>query len=185
MFCPTYWGMFIGHQLAHCEWMHPDADETPLGSAAFAALLVESGLISDEQFAYAEAEHVRSGAAVDIVLVSQGVMEPAVLRSMLARAWNLPAIDLAHSHVDHELVNQWPDETYLSENWFPVRDQANGTVLIATSRIPNAQRTERIVAVIESPVEFAVVASVDIVAAVARAVKRRGRGRRLFPTGLA
>jgi hypothetical protein len=48
----------------------------------------------------------------------------------------------------------WPARVYLSENWFPVRDQANGTVLVATSRIPDASGAERIAAVIESPVEF-------------------------------
>ena len=82
--------------------------------------------------------------------------------------------------MDHELVDQFSDELYLSENWFPVRDQANGTVLVATSRIPDTARTERIAAVIASPVEFAAVASSDISAAVARAVKRRTRGRRSF-----
>jgi hypothetical protein len=172
----------MGHRLAQYGGVNPDTAETFPGCAAFAVLLVESGLVSGEQLAIADAERAHSGAAIDVVLVSQGVVEPAALRSVLARAWNLPALNLARTHVDHELVDQWPDETYLSENWFPVRDQANGTVLVATSRIPDASRTERIAAVIESPIEFAVVASVDIAAAVARAVKRRTRGRRLFPS---
>lgn len=160
--------------------MNPESDDTSAECAAFAELLVESGLVTDEQLSRASVERLRSGGAIDAVLVSQGVVEPVTLRSVLAHAWNLPALNLARTHVDHELVDQWPDEVYLAENWFPVRDQANGTVLVATSRIPDASRAERIAAVIESPVEFAVVASVDIAAAVARAVKRRARGRRLF-----
>ena len=160
--------------------MDPESDDTSAECAAFADLLVQSGLVSTEQLARASVERALSGAAIDAVLVSQGIVEPVTLRSVLAHAWNLPALNLARTHVDHELVEQWPDEVYLSENWFPVRDQANGTVLVATSRIPDAARAERIAAVIEAPVEFAVVASVDISAAVARAVKRRTRVRRLF-----
>jgi hypothetical protein len=160
--------------------MNPESDDTSAECAAFADLLVQSGLVSKEQLARASVERALSGAAIDTVLVSQGVVEPVALRSVLAHAWNLPALNLARTHLDHELVDQWPDEVYLSGNWFPVRDQANGTVLVATSRIPDTSRAERIAAVIESPVEFAVVTSVDISAAVARAVKRRTRGRRPF-----
>jgi len=161
-------------------YMDLESDETFPGFVAFEVLLVESGLVSGEQLSDAQAERVRSGAAIDTVLVSQGLVQPAALRSVFARAWNLPALNLARTHVDHQLVDQWPDEIYLSENWFPVRDQANGTVLVATSRGPDAPRAKRIAAVIDCPVEFVVVATVDISAAVARAVRRRAKGRRPF-----
>ena len=160
--------------------MNPGSDATSAEGAAFAELLVESGLVSTGQLARAFLEHSLSGVAIDAVLVAEGVVEPVALRSVLAHAWNLPVLNLARTHVDHELVDQWPDEVYLSENWFPVRDQSNGTVLVATSRVPGTVRAEHIAAVIASPVEFAAVASADISAAVARAVKRRARGRGLF-----
>jgi hypothetical protein len=148
--------------------------------SAFTDLLVEAGLVTGHELAVATHERSHSGGPIDEILVAHGVIKPAVLRTMLARAWNLPAIDLARTHVDHELVDQWSDDLYLGENWFPVRDQANGTVLVATSRRPDIDRAERIAALIEAPVEFAVVASGDITAAVARAVKRRSRVRRGF-----
>jgi hypothetical protein len=172
--------MAIGYGLAQYGDVNLESADTFPEFASFACLLLESGLVSGEQLARADHERAHSGTAIDTVLVSQGVVEPAALRSVLARAWNLPALNLARTHVDHELVDQWPDEIYLTENWFPVRDQANGTVLVATSRIPDASRAQHIAAVIASPVEFAVVASVDIAAAVGRATKRRARGRRLF-----
>ena len=172
--------MVIGQSSAQYGYMDLESDDTFPGFVAFEVLLVESGLVSGEQLSGAQAERVRSGAAIDTVLVSQGLVQPAELRSVLARAWNLPALNLARTHVDHQLVDQWPDEIYLSENWFPVRDQSNGTVLVATSRVPDAPRAKRIAAVIDCPVEFVVVATVDISAAVARAVKRRTRGRRPF-----
>ncbi|MFM9918166.1 hypothetical protein [Lacisediminihabitans sp. H27-G8] len=160
--------------------MNPESDDSFAERAAFADLLVASGLVSAKQLARASVDSALSGTAVDALLVSQGALDPVALRSVLARAWNLPVLNLARTHVDHDLVDQWPDEVYLSENWFPVRDQSNGTVLVATSRIPDAARAERIAAVIASPVEFAAVASADIAAAIARAVKRRSRGRRIF-----
>jgi len=160
--------------------VNPESDDTSAECAALADLLVGSGLVSRAQLVSARLEHTLSGVAVDAVLVARGVVEPVALRSVFARAWNLPALNLARTHVDHELVDQWPDELYLSENWFPVRDQANGTVLVATARMPDTVRAVRIAAVIASPVEFAAVLSADISAAVARAVKRRRRGRRSF-----
>ncbi len=161
-------------------YMNPESADIPAECTAFTELLVDSGLVSPEQLARAEDERARSGAAIDVVLTSQGVIDPAALRSVLARAWNLPTLNLARTHVDPELVDQWPDEIYLAENWFPVRDQANGTVLVAISRIPDDTRAARIASLIEAPVEFAAVVSVDISAAVARAAKRRARRRRTF-----
>ncbi len=160
--------------------MNPTSSDPSRECSDFAELLLESGLVSADQLARADEEGARSDEALDSVLVSRGVVRPEALRSVLARACNIPALNLARTHIDHELVDQWADSMYLAENWLPVRDQANGTVLVATSRIPDASRAERIAAVIEAPVEFAAVTSADISAAVARAVKRRARGRRLF-----
>jgi hypothetical protein len=162
------------------SYMTSERNDTSEECAAFNDLLVESGLVSSAQLARASIGRELTGAPIDSVLILHRVVDPDVLRSVLAHAWNRPAINLARTHVDHDLVDQWPDEVYLSQHWFPVRDQANGTVLVATSRIPDASRAEGIEAVIGAPVEFVVVVSVDIAGAVARATKRRTRGRRLF-----
>ena len=118
-FCPAYWGMFFETTVTQNGLMNPGSDDTSAESAAFADLLVESGLVSHEQLTSALLEHSLSGVAIDAVLVAQGVVEPVALRSVLAHAWNLPALNLARTHVDHELVDQFSDELYLSENWFP------------------------------------------------------------------
>lgn len=161
-------------------YMNPVRDDSSTELGVFTDLLVESGLVTGEELAVAVEERAQSGGTIDGILLANGIIEPTALRAVLARAWNLPAINLARTHIDYELVDQWSDEVYLGENWFPVRDQANGTVLVATSRRPDDDRAGRIAALIEAPVEFVVVASVDITAAVARAVKRRARVRRGF-----
>lgn len=165
---------------AHDLGMKPESDVSSSEGIAFVTLLLESGLVSSSQLARAEVEHAKSGLSIDAVLAAQGALDPVRLRALLARAWNLPALNLARTHIDFELVSQWPDQLYLSENWFPVRDQSNGTVLVGTSRVPDAPRATHIAEVIKSPVEFAVVTSADISAAVARAAARRTRGCRRF-----
>lgn len=161
-------------------YMNPDRAASSTERGAIAVLLVESGLVTGAQLACVGDERAVCGAPIDEVLVSQGVIEASAWRAVLARAWSLPAIDLARSHVDNELVDQRPDRVYLDEGWFPVRDQANGTVLVATSCLPDDDRSARIAALVGAPVEFAVVASADITAAVARAARSRTRRRRGF-----
>jgi hypothetical protein len=154
-------------------YMNPARDDSSTERGAVSVLLVESGLVTGAQLARAGDERAVSGVPIDEVLVSQGVIEASAWRTVLARAWNLPAINLARTHVDNELVDQWPDAVYLDEGWFPVRDQANGTVLVATSCLPDDDRSARIAALIGAPLEFAVVAS-------ACAARRRTRRRRGF-----
>jgi predicted amidohydrolase len=66
-------------------------------------------------------------------------------------------------------VRQWPGQRYIAEGWMPVRDQANGSVLVATARVPDTERAAHIADVLENPVEFAAATLSDIRAAVLRA----------------
>lgn len=54
-------------------------------SAAFAELLVESGLITEDQLAIARAAKAKTGSHIDDVLTSLGLISPDVLRVLLAR----------------------------------------------------------------------------------------------------
>lgn len=80
-------------------------------------------------------------------------------RALDSRQWQVPIIDLTTGWVDDDLVSLLPAQLYLTENWMPVRDQANGSVLIATAREPAAERAARIGSVMASSVEFAVASS--------------------------
>lgn len=91
----------------------------------------------------------------------------------MATAWLLPAIDLAKDRADRDLLAEWLPQQYVAGNWLPVRDKANGALLIATARKPDAESTARISGIVECPVEFAVATAFDIRTAVERATRAK------------
>jgi hypothetical protein len=112
----------------------------------------------------------------DDILVAKGIVDPAMLLRLMASAWLLPSIDLSKDRADRDLLAEWSPEQYVSENWLPVRDKANGALLIATARKPNAESTDRLVELLECPVEFAVATAYDI----RLTVERHTRGKRML-----
>jgi cellulose synthase/poly-beta-1,6-N-acetylglucosamine synthase-like glycosyltransferase len=140
-------------------------------SAAFAALLVDSGLITGDQLEIARAAKSKTGLRLDEILTNLGMVDADVLLRVMASAWKITPIDLSSAQIDHDLVRHWPGGLYLEQNWVPVRDQANGSVLVATARVPDEERAAAISSVLESPVEFVVATSWDIRSAVRRSFK--------------
>ncbi len=153
------------------------AGESPVGEGSFAVLLVESGLVTEEQVQSARASTHGATTLIDDALIALGHLDSDRLLLVMSRAWKLPIIDLSTGWVDDTLVCQWPGDIYLDGNWMPVRDQANGSVLVATAREPDAARRDLVADVIQSPIEFAVAGSADIRTAVLSAFDRPGRGR--------
>lgn len=159
--------------------METACDDPTAEGIAFAELLLDSGLVSEGELALAQDE-TPAGGRIDSILITQGLVKSAALRRVMGRSWHLAVVNLARTHIDRELVDQWPTQTYLTEGWFPVRDQANGSVLVATCRRPESVGAERIAALIAAPIEFAIATSVDIAAAADRVAKGRSRMLRLF-----
>jgi hypothetical protein len=129
----------------------------------FALLLLESGLATREQV---DRSTSVADAHIDETLIAEGIIDPAHLRQVTSLAWKLPIVDLTGTWLDVELVRAIDGETYLAENWLPLHDQANGSVLVATARFPDAERAAEISARLISPVEFVVATAADIRAAV-------------------
>ena len=156
---------------ASMEYMTTVGGGPPVQSTAYAELLLESGLITGEQLRIARAAKAKTGSRIDEILMGLGMVDADALLKVMARAWDIPTIDLTTSHIDDELVRHWSGQLYLSENWMPVRDQANGSVLVATARIPDAEKSAHVASVLQTPVEFVVTTSWDIRAAVLRVFK--------------
>ena len=131
-------------------------------SAAFAELLLQSGLISQDDLTLARAAKARTGSHIDDILVSQGMVTPEALRAVMARAWGLPVLDLTTTKHDSLLMHRWSGQMMVTENWMPIRRLDDGTMLVATSRIPDAERREHIEHVLGLPVTFGVATSWDI-----------------------
>lgn len=131
-------------------------------STEFAELLVQSGLITQHDLALARAAKARTGSHIDEILVGQGIVSPAALRHVMAQAWGLPVLDLHVSPHDSAFMHRWSGQMMVSENWMPLRREPDGTVLVATARIPDPERREHIEHTIGAPVRFGVATSWDI-----------------------
>ncbi|HWH26996.1 MAG TPA: glycosyltransferase [Pseudolysinimonas sp.] len=131
-------------------------------SAEFAELLVRSGLVTREDLAVARAAKAQTGSHIDEILVSQGTVTRDALRKVMARAWNLPTVDLATEPRDEAFVKQWSGQMMLAENWVPIRRRNDGTAIVATARIPDAARRDQIARVVGNQIEFLVATSWDI-----------------------
>ncbi|MES2169752.1 MAG: hypothetical protein V4479_03395 [Actinomycetota bacterium] len=138
----------------------PSAIET-----AFAGLLRDAGLATVAELTDALVESHASGRAVDEILA----VDAAELRAVMSHAWRIPVIDLANDWIDVDLVRRWEGSAYIEQRWLPVRDQADGSVLVATSREPEPELTAAIEGVVTSRVAYAATTSADIRAAVERA----------------
>lgn len=135
----------------------PDADATALEQ-----LLLTSGLITEQQVRIARAAESRTGAPFDEILVSLGLISDRVLRSVLAREWGLPVLDLAVTDRDEEYIRQWSGQKLLSQNWMPVRRNSDGSVVVATSRPVTPARRDVIAAEVGAAVEFGAVSQWDL-----------------------
>lgn len=113
-------------------------------SEAFADLLLRSGLVSPENLAFARQVKQRTGAHIDQVLISEGLLDSESLLLVEAKSWGIHPIDLAAVTFDDDLVRRVPGQTYISENWLPIRRNAAGTVFVATARGVAPERVDRI-----------------------------------------
>ena len=125
------------------SWAMAQVGVPSVQSAAFAELLIDSGLITDDQLAIARAAKAKTGSHIDDVLMSLGLVSPDVLRVLIARTWGIPPLDVAFPHRDDELIRRWSGQLMLAENWMPVRRAFDGTIVVATARVPDAQRRRR------------------------------------------
>ncbi len=131
-------------------------------SAAFAELLLQSGLITGDQLELARAAKARTGSHIDEVLISLGMISPEELRSVMARSWGIPVIDLAATDRDEQLIRRWSGQRMIAENWMPVRRDAEGRILVATARVPDAERRAAIEGELGESATFVAATSWDI-----------------------
>lgn len=131
-------------------------------SVAFAELLLDSGLITHDQLDLARAAKERTGSHIDEVLISLGMISTDELRSLMARTWGLPVVDLATTDRDEALIRRWSGQMMLAENWMPLRRDAQGVILVATARVPDQERRWHIESVLGEGARFVVATSWDI-----------------------
>lgn len=105
---------------------------------------MKARLVTPETLAYARQVKDRTGAHIDQVLISEGLLDSESLLLAEAQAWGIHPIDLEAVSFDESLVRRLPGQTYLTENWMPIRRLANGTVIVATARGVAPERLGRV-----------------------------------------
>lgn len=132
-------------------------------SDAFADLLLRAGLVSAENLEFARQVKQRTGAHIDQVLISEGLLDSESLLLVEAKSWGIHPIDLDAVKFDLPLVQRFSGQTYLSENWLPIRRNDAGTVFVATARGVAPERVERIRSLLGGvEVQFVATTSWDI-----------------------
>ena len=99
----------------------------PLGE-----LLINEGLINREQLDQALAEQSSSGMRLGYVLVKMGFLQELEITKMLARQYQVPAVDLSRFQVDEMIIKLIPGDVALKNTVLPLkRDGRTLTVAMA------------------------------------------------------
>ncbi len=135
--------------------------------------LAGRGLLSEEDLAWALAEHERTGERLGAVLLSAGLVRRDVLHQVLAESWGCDYVDLRANPPEPGVADTLDPGTMAREGWVPVA-RRGGSVVVATSERPTAARAERVRLVLGADeVEFVATSDWDLQRAVATAGRER------------
>ena len=101
-------------------------------------LLLDEGLITQEQLDQALSEQRSSGARLGYVLVKMGFVRELEITKMLARQYRVPAVDLSQFEVDEKIVNLIPSDVALKHTVLPLKRDGR-TLTVAMVEPANAQ----------------------------------------------
>ena len=106
-------------------------------------ILLERGLITEEQRRSALRAQKRQGGTIGRHLILDGAVTRLALYSALAEQWAAPLIDLVEQPIDERLVGDTPATEWMRRGWVPVERDADGGLLVATTvRLNDARLTE-------------------------------------------
>ena len=129
-------------------------------SEAFVTLLLEEGLATAEQIEEARYVKARSGIHIDQTLASRGYLDDSTLADVISRVWKIERASM--SDIDGDFARRWSGQRYIAENWMPLRELPDGSALVATARVPDAERSRLISEALGRDVEFVAATSAQI-----------------------
>ena len=104
----------------------------PKRSRPFSEMLVEAGMLSQEQVIQAQEAAVREGLQLARVLVRDGLVMSRDLAAFTALHLGLTMVDLRGETLEPEVVAQVPEETSIKYNLLPLR-RTDGRMTVAMS----------------------------------------------------
>lgn len=118
-------------------------------------------LVARHQLTLADARHARAvsertGSPLEVVLVTLHLCPPVEVYRALAHAWDAEFLE-GPVAVDDTVRARTPDvDRLVAQRWVPVRRESDGTVVVATSRPPTAQRRQAVESYLGLPVRLVV-----------------------------
>jgi type IV pilus assembly protein PilB len=130
-------------------------------------ILLDGGLVTQQELSEAYEEHQRAGRALGRVLVEKGVLSESQLVAALAQQIGLPFVDLSDFPVDGAAVASVPESVCRRYNALPI-GYDDGKLLVAMSDPANVFAIDDIRSLTGVDVKPAVATKSDVTAAINR-----------------
>jgi hypothetical protein len=148
------------------------ADWQPAPEGRLGDRLVAKGLLTQAQLGAALAEQRRIGVPLGEVLVARGFVRRLDVYRVLGEQWGLPYADLTVDPIDPTFGSLVDRHTCARDQWLPLRREADGSVVVAVARKPDAELDREIRAQLYAPhaaIRYMATSSWDIARGLARA----------------
>jgi glycosyltransferase XagB len=125
-------------------------------------VLLQRGHLTQEQLDWALGVQRRTRSRLGEILVSSGLVSRIDLHRALARAWDLPFVDVPATTLDPALVVGLDHAELSAQGWLPLHRTEQGHVLVGVAERPDAWLRARIESRYDVPVDYAVTSAWDI-----------------------
>jgi cellulose synthase/poly-beta-1,6-N-acetylglucosamine synthase-like glycosyltransferase len=130
--------------------------------------LMDRGLITPDQLAWAISAQARTGSRLGSILVAAGLVKRRALYETLAANWDVPFVDVTLEPLDPGLLTLVDGQRLAREGWLPLRRLEDGCVLVASCERPTPERRWAIETTVGAPIELAATTDWDILQGVRR-----------------
>ena len=134
-------------------------------------LLIQQGLLTDEQLKFALEEQKRSGRKLGRIVVESSFVTEEAISQALARQLQVPFVDLKHFNPKQNLINLLP-EAQARRFRAVVLDEIDGRLQIGFVDPTDLQAYDDIARLVRREIEIAVVAESQLLALIDRVYRR-------------
>ena len=130
-------------------------NKAPNKKARLGDLLIEKGLISNDQLRIALTEQKRTSVALGQVFIKLGFVTEAILRDSLGEVLGQGSIDLTKSVPDPEAIALVPKDAVIRFNVLPITyDSKNNSLVLATTDIYDVVVIDRIRSIVGNKINI-------------------------------
>ncbi len=130
----------------------PTRAGAPLTADRIGEALVTSGRISRTQLDWALGVQRRTGSRLGAILLAAGLVSRPDLYQTLAEQWGVPYVDVTKVPLGMSTWEHLDPARLARELWVPIGRRRDGTVVVATSQQPTAERRAEIEEELQRPV---------------------------------